>query len=192
MSAGGVAAGEGRSATLTVAGSVFATPVLASRVTPPWTLPLAGVGPSSATGALFLMFEVTTKATITMMATTAATMPQPISSLLRLSFFSCASRISRAFSRAAAVRSALDCRGSFAGLIGSSGRAARDGPLSGNFIILGEKPENLRFQVSLQPAQRTNSPEDSVRLGLTESHERPQGGTNGSNGPRRPRRTRDH
>ena len=41
------------SATRTVAGSVFATSVLASNVTPPYTLPLAGVGPSSATGALF-------------------------------------------------------------------------------------------------------------------------------------------
>ena len=38
----------------TVAGSDSATSVPFSSVTPPWTLPLAGVGPWSATGALFL------------------------------------------------------------------------------------------------------------------------------------------
>ena len=52
---GGCGGAAGMSATSTVAGSIFATSVLASSVTPPWTLPLAGVGPWSATGALFCM-----------------------------------------------------------------------------------------------------------------------------------------
>lgn len=123
ISAGGVFGGSGTLAASTVPASVGATSLLASNVTPPLTLALAGTGPWSATGALFLMLLVTTRATTARMATTATTMPQPISCLVRLSFLSCASRIWRAFSRASAVRSALDLRFSFAGLMCSLGRS---------------------------------------------------------------------
>ena len=90
---------------------------------------------------------VTTSATTAMMATTATTMPQPMSSLLRLSFFSCASRISRAFSRACGRALCLGLAGFVCGahwFLVSYRTGA--GPLSGNSTILGEKPGACAFK----------------------------------------------